>query len=261
MNDTKTRPAPQKSGAGLKPVLSTQPPDAYEKVCLDLCQIIIDPTLQTRTKISPKTVKSYATAMSAGTEFPPVWVALIEGRYLLLDGFHRVAASRTIARRDIEALIVARTISEAKLKAAPVNLTHGLPLTRQEKMKAFLLYIQGGGHKDSRGRFKSYRQIAAELCGVGNKSTIHNWMSQHFPRIASSMGTVSDAPSHTTSGDSSKLRQEAIEKDRLIALEQALETARGLIQVIDPQKLPLALATVRQLEVSLKNRGVESHDF
>lgn len=56
-------------------------------------------------EIDPNKVDQYAAYMRGGSTFPPVRVVGLDGGYLIIDGHHRVAASRE-ARQGVDAWIV-----------------------------------------------------------------------------------------------------------------------------------------------------------
>jgi len=90
-------------------------------------------------------VEEYKEAMELGSEFPPitVWQKGNE-EYWLIDGIHRLTASKRLGRTTIKAEIVEfKDMLEAKVLAITKN-RHGLPLTKQEKkIMAQNLYMEG----------------------------------------------------------------------------------------------------------------------
>ena len=157
---------------------------------VDLTSIARDWTLQARNKLDERTINSYAKAMASGIEFPPVTLADIDGRLLLVDGFHRYEAAAQAGMTFIRAIVEPMDERQALRTVALANLTHGLPLKAPEKRNAFRLYIKGGGHRDLKTRrLKSYRVIAEEMHGVAQHTTIRNWMLEDFPKIAKAMGS------------------------------------------------------------------------
>lgn len=196
---------------------------------ISINDIIRDQGFQVRNRIDQQTVKNYVSAMQAGSQFPPVTVAEIEERLFLIDGFHRYAAATETGRQEIEAVVVKMTEREARRAAALANLTHGLPLKQGEKRNVFRQYIRGNGHKKARGKFKSYREIAADLHGIAAHTCIRNWMEKDFPSIYRQMGD-----DKTGNGQAESPRIDP-QRERVKQVREALRDARALFPTIsDP---------------------------
>jgi hypothetical protein len=151
---------------------------------IPLDDIVQDGTLQVREKLDWGMVQRYA--MTAAEEFPAVELADIDGMLFLVDGWHRVAATRAREEGHIRAKVEVMTREQAMGKAAVANLRHGLPLKNAERLPVFKAYVQSGMNKDGK-QLKSYRVIAKELPGIASTATLQRWMSKHFPRIARAM--------------------------------------------------------------------------
>lgn len=193
--NTTTRPAEAvKATATTKP---TQPkpgplaglPEGTHEVAISA--IVRDPNYQARMKgTDPLLVNSYATAIKAGSEFPPVTLARVKGHALLVAGWHRVAAHERAGRDQIKAEIVDCTAAGAMWLAASSNLSHGRPPSRADKRFAFTAFIKARKHiqPGTGGAYLTYAEIAKELHGIATPTTIWNWMRKDFPRIAQKMG-------------------------------------------------------------------------
>lgn len=59
---------------------------------LTLTQLCRSKDFQIRTKLCRSTINRYASTIKAGGAMPPLQVALVDGVYVLFDGFHRAAA-------------------------------------------------------------------------------------------------------------------------------------------------------------------------
>jgi len=77
--------------------------------------------------LDPDTVARYCSLMDEGTEFPPVDVVYDGQRYLLYDGFHRVAAAERTGKRTLPANITVSSREYAEDMSYRVNAAHGLP--------------------------------------------------------------------------------------------------------------------------------------
>lgn len=223
---------------------------------VELDEIIRDRRFQVRSRTDAQTVKAYASAMQAGSEFPPVTLAEIDGRLFLIDGFHRFEAAISIGRQSMEASVVTMTEREALKASAVANLTHGLRLTKTEKLNAFKQFIKGGGHLKERGKLKSYREIASELHGIGTHGTIRNWMMKHFPRIARQMGD--DKPGNRRA-DVPEMNPE---RERAKAIRDALGEARTLLDLVsDPEEVYHIREMVEALMMEVSQKETQQPDF
>ncbi|TRO95449.1 hypothetical protein FKB34_08755 [Glycocaulis profundi] len=188
-------------------------------------------------------VKVIAQAYRSLGEVEPVKVAWLEGRWTLIDGLHRYEAYMQTRDPDCELAVIpvvslgeAEDVHEARWWASRANWTVQKNLSRKERREAFRRYIQAKRHRlgeKRRGNFKSYRDIAVELPGA-KLSTLHRWMGQDFPAIASAM--ANDPENMTENGghrdwEAEELSRKAAKlRDQLIALGSAghgLEEARA----------------------------------
>lgn len=146
--------------------------------------ILRDSNFQVRSKLDPETIRRYASVYASGGEMPPVKVAQIGDAYVLVDGWHRVAALERIGKGTVKAVIVQATKKEALWMAAEANLQNGLPLKSSEIRYAFRNYIRSKQYADGKRNLKSFRQIAMEIGGLRHYTTIRNWMREDFPKLA-----------------------------------------------------------------------------
>lgn len=180
-----------------------------------LAEIVEVPEWQPRDGTSEATIRRYASAYEAGAEMPPLLVARVmlgcagacdgggQVRLALLDGWHRLAALRSLGRDYAECRVLPGVLTEqdAAWRAAEANLRHGLPLKTREVRKAFRAYVRAGQHRRERQggamarqqqAFKSYRDMAAELGGVSHNS-VRNWMFGDFLAVARAIAGASAA--------------------------------------------------------------------
>jgi hypothetical protein len=154
---------------------------------LSISAIARDDRFQVRRKMLPQTVETYRQVYRSGKAMPPVKVALIEGVFVLIDGWHRVAALEQNGEQMVEADVAEMSREEARWQAAKANTEHGQPLTRAERREVFRVYVRTKQHHGKRkGQFKSYRDMGVEL---GHPhTTVRTWMMKDFPRIAQKIG-------------------------------------------------------------------------
>ena len=73
---------------------------------LNVKQVVMDKQLYPRMNVDRVTVARYYNALKAGATFPAIRVALIDGKYLLMDGAHRLEAHKGVKHQTIEAEVV-----------------------------------------------------------------------------------------------------------------------------------------------------------
>jgi hypothetical protein len=158
---------------------------------VDLTDLLMFPEYQIREeKVSPRddAVKRYMGAYRAGKALPPILVKEHNAGYILIDGWHRVAALHELGERTVEAEIVQDAqLEDIRWLAGKANLTHGKPMRPKEYRAIFRAYIDAGQHREGETRLKSYREISADLEGARGVSTLHGWMKADYPEIAARM--------------------------------------------------------------------------
>lgn len=160
---------------------------------VDIADIITRADWQVRVRIDDATVRSYAGIMRGGGMMPPVSVARIDGALYLVDGWHRLEAAKLNGETFIEATVCDMSETAARWAAAQANLRHGLPLKSGERRAVFRAYVGSGHHRDG-VRFKSYREISADLANRVQHTTVRNWMQQDFPAVFAAMGGAEPVP-------------------------------------------------------------------
>lgn len=214
--------------------------EAHEDLArVPLDAIIASPDFQVRDRLDTGTVRAYEAVMRGGGEFPPVLLAQIDGAagLFLLDGFHRVSAARRADLGTIPAITLALTAQEARWRAAEANLRNGLRLrSRRERRAVFDAYMAAKRYRKGKHGFKSLREIAADLGGLVNFTTIRNWLIADHPKLWASRyageGKTAanfDAPSFLEAG-------------AIKAAREALGTIRAAHQAIQDEKAREALA-------------------
>lgn len=153
-----------------------------DKVLVNVSDIIKEPSWQVRDKLTTSRVKAYRTSYNAGAEMPPVRLADVRGALYLVDGWHRMAAQEELGRKQVEATIMPMTRKEAMWAAAAANLTHGEAYRKDERRKAFGVFITTKQHVQ-RGKALSYREMAAAFGGNPSHVTLRNWIRQDFPDV------------------------------------------------------------------------------
>ena len=96
-----------------------------------IADVIIEPTVNVRhDALDLDTVDAY----SQSPNLPPISVMLVEGKHYLCDGEHRLHATSKRGDKTIKAIVVGSgTLDDVRDYSDLANLTHGLPLTRQQR--------------------------------------------------------------------------------------------------------------------------------
>ena len=128
---------------------------------MPLDRILSGPGTQIRALIQPAAIARYASAMNdPAIELPPVVVFQDGKRYILADGFHRVAAARKNGLTEIRAEIRPGTHVDALRYALSANTGPGLARTYRDKRRSVALAL-------AQWPESSTREIA-RICGVSD---------------------------------------------------------------------------------------------
>ena len=131
---------------------------------LALDDITVDETVQARAQMmSEFAIDDYAEAMRQGDVFPPLIVFQEGDIYVLADGFTRHAAAKCAELTEIDCLVHAGGLRDAKLFAVGANATHGHPRSAADKRCAVRKLL-----KDDEWSIWSDREIARH-CHVGHQ--------------------------------------------------------------------------------------------
>lgn len=110
-----------------------------ETKILKLSQIRFDEKLYPRTHTDYVTVARYIKALKSKSVFPPIAVAKLGWRYILVDGKHRLEAHKSVKETHIEAEILqGLTKEEIYKEAVKRNISHGRQFSTQEVTKIIL---------------------------------------------------------------------------------------------------------------------------
>lgn len=158
-------------------------------------QIEVTAGTQVRVKIDPKIVDEYVEAIEAGAIFPPLTVFAPKNsqRYLLADGFHRLAAVKKLERKTVGVEVKEGGVHEALHYALSTNAEHGLRRSHTDKRHAVQMAFNDPHYDEW-----SLREIG-ELCRV-SKDLVrkvkeeHNQKAARKPVFKDSNGTVESRP-------------------------------------------------------------------
>jgi hypothetical protein len=120
-----------------------------------------DPDIQPRLALSDAHIREYAALLQEGHQLGTIVVFQDGSDYYLADGFHRVAAAKSIGLEELPAEIHVGTKREAMLYACGAN-KHGIPLSNRDKRRVVRHLLE-----DTEWKEWSDREIARH-CGVGH---------------------------------------------------------------------------------------------
>ena len=111
---------------------------------LPVVEIEASAATQTRYRIDPTTVEEYAAAYRNGQILPELTVFAEKGskRYLLADGFHRLAAAKRVGHETVACQIQRGGVREALQHALGANDEHGLRRSNKDKRNAVTLALK-----------------------------------------------------------------------------------------------------------------------
>ena len=122
---------------------------------LPVRDIATDAGTQMRPGLDLARVEEFAGLLAEGAILDPVRVVKTQGAYVLVDGFHRLAATDRIHAATIPALVKTGTIRDAMLEAVAANAIGSMPRCPQTKRRAVFALLE-----DEEWREKSTGWIA-----------------------------------------------------------------------------------------------------
>jgi len=126
-------------------------------------KIAIDPKIVGRANgLDFVTVQSYADDMEGGAVFPPVEVVSDGDIFWLVDGQHRLEATKKIDKEQISCNVMEGDKRLAMLMSCSTNAEHGKPRTNEDKRQKVLMLLE-----DEEWKNWSDREIARQ-CKVGH---------------------------------------------------------------------------------------------
>ena len=123
---------------------------------MKLSDIITTAGTQMRVQLNDDAVQEY---MQVADDLPPVNVFDDDGKYYLVDGFHRFEAKKRANAKEINCLVQKGTLRDAILFAVQANTDHGVRRTPADKRKAVETLLN-----DDEWQTWSAREIAQHCC-------------------------------------------------------------------------------------------------
>ncbi len=110
-----------------------------DKKILRLDEIEFDQELYPRNSVDWLISYRYSQAMKSGAEFPPIQVAKFEGKFILVDGMHRINAKKNLKEEYIDAIVrTGLTKDQIYIEAVKANIKHGKSLSAFDKAKIII---------------------------------------------------------------------------------------------------------------------------
>lgn len=114
--------------------MQTKTPESRK---VKMCDLVLDARTQQRVKLSEDTVAEYAKLLSEKTILSPPKVFFVEGKLVVVDGFHTIESAKRNRFTEIEIIIAGEgTLRDAILFSLGVNAEHGLNRSNEDKRKA-----------------------------------------------------------------------------------------------------------------------------
>jgi len=200
---------------------------------LSVSAVCEDPRFQVRVRGTDHSmVTRYATSLKGNPRcMPPILVAQVGTRLLVVDGWHRLAAHRRAGLRWVYAEVVPTSEEGALWMAAQANLTNAKPLSGADLKQAFRMYVKARRYKAEGGGYNTYREIAADFANLKAYTTFRNWMISYAPSVALAMSRGEgddevDCPRRNRSDD----------RVRITAALEALRVAQEQITALGPPR-------------------------
>jgi hypothetical protein len=145
--------------------------------------IILDERCQPRAVLNAEAVQEYADLYRDDVKLPALEVCKIDGKLVLIDGFHRLAGARQADQGFVRVTIVEECdIGQALWLASAVNQGHGVRRTNADKRQAVTLALQSDV-----GQEQSLRTVAEHV------GCSHEWVR----KVKEDLSTV-DTPEEKT---------------------------------------------------------------
>lgn len=147
-------------------------------VHMKVSDIVVDPQYQMRVSMSDEAIAEYAEAMQDDAVFPPVTVVEIEAvGFVLVEGFHRIAAAKKAGLLNFPVTIVQGDRRTAKEHAYGANPHHGLRRTNADKRNSVVKALSDPDYEGA-GATK-----IASLCQVA-RSFVYKIEGELKPKVS-----------------------------------------------------------------------------
>lgn len=242
-------------------------------VTIPMKEIITLPELQSRVKVDEEVVTEYHAAITSGITMPCIDVVKLTdtehaGKYVVVDGNHRLAALRKIGKKLKEVLVdcYEGTMADAVDLATAANKSHGLRRTNADKRRAIKMALE----LDTKiGRKRSDREIAEHL--MVHHSSVSDIRAEMNGKPRRKKGEVSESASDgsgsTTAEKSKEDAAPPIDRDELGILIEDPKLLSIFQNAVEFDNIVGEINRVRGLVAQLaqteagQNINVQSLDF
>lgn len=129
---------------------------------IQIKRIVMDKKIQPRVALSQDTINEYCEAHINGDDFPNIVVFLVNNKYYLADGWHRLEAAKKAKITEMTCDVIKGTYRDAIKYSLLANSKHGLNRSHADKRKAVQACID-----DPEWSVQSARVIG-NMCGVSH---------------------------------------------------------------------------------------------
>jgi hypothetical protein len=155
--------------------------------------IVVNERCQTREILNPEAVQEYADIYKEGeVKLPALEVCDVDGKLVLIDGFHRLAGARQADQSFIRVTIVEECdMDRALWLASAANQGHGVRRTSADKRQAVRLALDSGIGVDQS------THILAGHVGVDHKTAQKHrdeWEAELKTAPGEALGKIPNAP-------------------------------------------------------------------
>jgi hypothetical protein len=141
---------------------------------------VLPEQLQSRAGTDPEIVRVYSERRRGkpgqpGSPFPPVLIYIVDGRWLLADGFHRCGAAEKLGEETIPAIVRRGTMTDAILAGGEINMSkENLRGYQEADRRRFAeLLIRNGAGKPGEGSW-DWSDAELALRSGCSQPTIHS---------------------------------------------------------------------------------------
>ena len=105
-------------------------PNAFEKIIVEVPMAMISSSIDINPRKGGLIMENIENLVATQGEFPEIYLGLLDGKLIIIDGYHRFTANQRLELPTINAFIVEfKSIEEMKLEAFRLNVNHGIKLS------------------------------------------------------------------------------------------------------------------------------------
>jgi hypothetical protein len=159
--------------------MSAKPAPTMAVTEVTIYDLTLDLGTQLRPGLDETKVIEYAEGVTEGWREPIRVIRLADGRMVVTDGFHRIAAHQEADLDAVPAHVRDGTMDDAILEAAAANASHGLPRDAQTKRNAVLALLN---HADWGNRSVQWLAETARVSRTLADKVRREWEAGRAPK-------------------------------------------------------------------------------